>query len=412
MRNTKFLTAFLLSWLSFGYGDDRQLQSNTPRVIAEAYECDEYLEMLSDEQRKAYKPVGYEIRVCVRPVTPTRNRGIVMRTLDDFTWYRSYGSTVQPAILNKADQPRTIQVCIPGRVICSFKTKLLDDFFYGETNGTVVGSGTVSMQVEGDDDNPEIRRRLGADSNGIFQTEIEWITNRNLQVGSALGGYAGSSGVTVEFNVDRQAPPDDFVPYTEDDITSWWEDSPTWLKALVILGAIIVFLMGCCLCCMCLWSIRESMKDRNDEERKAKELEEDEAQQEQAPNVVVMNPVNGDAASPWDLYEPSESEEPTSGVQPTDNDVCFDADQHPGTKAMHKAVKKTLKKYPTEEYSPEIYRHIKNQLSGRKFFVCDDENNPDVWREVQKNELAELLQKEFEDLRQKQDPSTSMVVID
>ncbi len=409
MRHLLWIALQLL--LSYTQADDRQLQSSTPRVIAEAYECDEYLEMLSEEERLAYKPVGYEIRVCVRPVTPTRNRGIVMRTLDDFTWYKSFGSMVQSAIKNKVDQPRTLAVCIPGRVICTFKTKLYDDFFYGDTNGTVVGTGTVSMQVQGDDDNPEIRRQLGADQNGIFQTVVEWTAGRKLQVGSAFGGYAGSSGVTLEFYVNRRSPPKDFVPYTDEDISTWWEDSPTWLKVLVILGAIIIFLMGCCLCCMCLWSIRESIRDRNDEERRAKELDDDEGQ-EQAPPVVQINPPVNVGNSAWDEYEPSDSEEPTTDATPTDNDICFDADEHPGTKAMHKAVKKTIKKYPNEEYSPEQYQHIKKQLTGRKFFICDDEHNPDVWREVQKTELVDLLRKEYEDMKQRNDPSDSMVVID
>lgn len=385
-------------------GIPRELAS-TPRVIAEAYECDEYLEMVSEQERKAYKPIGYEIRVCVRPVTPTRNRGIVMRSIDDFTWYKSMGSTVQSAVKDRLDQPRTLAVCIPGRVICTLKTKLIDDFFYGGQNGTIVGTGTVSMQVDGHEDNPEIRRLLGADENGIIPAMVEWSNERNLQTGSALGGFAGASGVKVEIYVDRKQPPKNFVPYSEDDVSSWWDDSPTWLKVLVILGAIIIFLMGCCLCWMCLWSIRESMKDKD------KELDDDD-QREQAP--VQINPPVGVGTSPWDQYEPSDTEDGTidPNVQPTDNDICFDADQHPGTKAMHKAVEKTVKKYPTEEYSPEQYRHIKKQLPGRKFFVCDDENQPDVWREVQKDELADLLRKEYEDMQQRKSPSDALAVID
>lgn len=421
MRHTSFTTLLLFLWHLPAIGAEaltaaaaeqqespglsRELAS-TPRVIAEAYECDEYLEMVSEQERRAYKPIDYEIRVCIRPVTPTRNRGIVMRTIDDFTWYKSMGSTVQSAVRNKLDQPRTLAVCIPGRVICSFKTKLIDDFFYGSTNGTIVGSGSVSMQVDGHEDNPEIRRQLGADENGIIPAMVEWNDGRNLQTGSALNGFAGSSGVKLEIYVDRKEPPKNFVPYSEDDVSSWWEDSPTWLKVLVILGAIIIFLMGCCLCWMCLWSIRESMNDKD------KDFDDDE-QLEQAPGVQVNQPV-GVGTSPWDQYDPSDTEDATidPNVQPTDNDVCFDADQHPGTKAMHKAVTKTVKKYPTEEYSPEQYRHIKKQLPGRKFFVCDDENQPDVWREVQKDELAELLRKEYEDMQQRQGPSDALTLID
>lgn len=408
-------------------GDDRRdLQSSNPRVIAEAYECDEYLQILPEEVRKAPKPLGYEIRVCVRPTTPTRNRGIVMRSVDEFTWFKSFGSTVQPAISKKADLPRTLQVCIPGRTVCSFKTSLLDDFFYGEKNGTVAGTGSASMQVQGDDDNPTIRRQLGADENGIFQAAIQWTPiggrqRRELQVGSALGGFAGSSGIKLEFNVDALAPPDNFVPYQEEDISTWWEDSPTWLKVLIIVGAVILLMMGCCLLFMCIWSIRECMREEIEKD-KARELErelDEQQQQEQAPvdgdgNLVIIKPAVGAGNSAWEQYEPTETEDDNANtdpsVQPTDKDVCFDADQHPGTKAMHAAIKKTLKKYPTEEYSPEQYRHIKKQLPGRKFFVCDDEDHPDVWREVPKSELVDLLKKEFEDIR-KQEQGTERLAI-
>jgi hypothetical protein len=403
--------------------EHRELQSSTPRVIADAYECDEYLQILPEAQRKAFKPLGYEIRVCVRPNTPTRNRGIVMRTIDEFTWFKSFGATVQPAITNKADLSQTLQVCIPGRQICSFKTTLLDDFFYGETNGTVVGTGQASMQVANSDANPTIRRQLGADENGIFQAAIQWTMGgqqqRELQVGSALGGFVGQSGIKLEFNVDARPPPDNYVPFVEEDISTWWEDSPTWLKVLIIAGACVLLLMGCCLCFMCMWSIRECLRDEVEKD-KAKELDEQQANPEQAPEGggVHINPPAGAGNSAWEQCDPdateAEDEAANQGdpsLQPTDKDVCFDADEHPGTKAMHVAVKKTLKKYPTVAYSPVQYRHIKKQLPGRKCFVCDDEDHPDVWREVPKSELVELLKKEFEDLQQQQQQATETLVV-
>ena len=135
------------------------------------------------------------------------------------------------------------------------------------------------------------------------------------------------------------------------------------------------------------------------EKEKAKDSE---GNPEQAPEGVQINPPVGEGPSAWNIYDHMEVEESAiidPSLQPSDKDVCFDADEHPGTKAMHAAVKMTLKEYPLDEYSPEQYRHIKKQLSGRKFFVCDDEDHPDVWREVPKSELVELLRKEFEDMR-------------
>jgi hypothetical protein len=87
------------------------------------------------------------------------------------------------------------------------------------------------------------------------------------------------------------------------------------------------------------------------------------------------------------------SEEPI----PEDDDVCFDADDHPGTVAFLKAVRKSLKKFADEDYSPTIYRAIKKQLPDRKFFICDDEDEPDKWRETSKSEVIDLFWKYFDE---------------
>ena len=44
---------------------------------------------------------------------------------------------------------------------------------------------------------------------------------------------------------------------------------------------------------------------------------------------------------------------------------------------------------------------IKKQRPGRRLFVCDDENFPDEWRQVSKKELVDLIQKEYEDAKEK-----------
>jgi hypothetical protein len=87
------------------------------------------------------------------------------------------------------------------------------------------------------------------------------------------------------------------------------------------------------------------------------------------------------------------SEEPL----PEDDDVCFDADDHPGTVAFLKAVRKSLKKFADEDYSPSIYRAIKKQLPDRKFFICDDEDEPNKWRETSKSELIDLFWKCYDE---------------
>jgi len=76
-----------------------------------------------------------------------------------------------------------------------------------------------------------------------------------------------------------------------------------------------------------------------------------------------------------------------------DKDICFEASGHPGFEDFLAAVKATVKKFGPSAYSPKIYRHIKRQLPGRRFYVCEDENNLDEWSDVteQKGKMIDLF---------------------
>jgi len=243
---------------------ERQLQSSTTRVIAEAYECDDYLNALSDDESLALmKTVGYEIRVCIRPTTPTLQRGIVMKSIHDFQW--SHGSTIQPAILKGYDLPRTLHVCVPGRQVCSFKTRFIDDFFYGESGVMVTGTGTVSMQeaVALNQSDTEQRRHLGMDKDDILQAMVKWTDDRTLQAWSTYDGFSGTSEVKMSFNLEVFPS---LPSATKDDRPTWWQDSPSWLKALVIGMAIILAVVGCCLSFVSYMVVQDCMGERVDEE--------------------------------------------------------------------------------------------------------------------------------------------------
>lgn len=82
---------------------------------------------------------------------------------------------------------------------------------------------------------------------------------------------------------------------------------------------------------------------------------------------------------------------------PCEEDVCFEYEGHPGTDAFMDAIRKTLYNIGPAAYSPRVYRQIKRQLPGRRFFVCEDDSKPDDWREVKKSELIDLVWKYYED---------------
>lgn len=426
----------------------RKLQSSNNRVIAEAYECDEYLQEVSEEVALAYKPLGYEIRICVAPAAPTRNRGIVMRSIDDFTWYKAFGSAVQPAIQDKSDVANTLSICLAGQEVCTFKTKLIHDLFYGSTNGTITGTGTASMQVEEEDDDDSIgnRRNLqwqsqanstvnsattAASTTTILQGIIQWRQpqqSRSLQADTAAGGFAGSSGISLNIYIDKLLPPSDYVPEdNDDDIGSWWQDSPTWLKALIVTAGALVIVMGVCLCLMCCWACSNEFTDQKTKQEQQpknintpphpeQSLSEPPATTTSTTFYQVQPPI---VLTDWNESEEMETEHNNEDDQegtdnnnstltsrkPTKKDICFDSPDHPGTKAMYNAIQKTVKSYPTEEYAPDQYRHIKKQLKGRHFYVrttTTDNNNEKetTWNEVPKAELVELLRREFESAQQ------------
>ncbi|KAG7346921.1 hypothetical protein IV203_005990 [Nitzschia inconspicua] len=94
------------------------------------------------------------------------------------------------------------------------------------------------------------------------------------------------------------------------------------------------------------------------------------------------------------LVKEAESREST---MPMDDDVCFEAEDHPGTEAFLLAIENTLTTKGPAVYAPIIYRHIKRQLLGRRFFVCDDDDKPFEWREATKSELIDLFWKYYEE---------------
>ena len=88
--------------------------------------------------------------------------------------------------------------------------------------------------------------------------------------------------------------------------------------------------------------------------------------------------------------------------EPSDDDVCLGADEHPGTEQFLKVIRRTIKKAPDEEYGPPIYKKLKKQLPNRKFFVCEDvENSPDEWREATKREMIDIFWTYYEEEKER-----------
>jgi hypothetical protein len=136
----------------------------------------------------------------------------------------------------------------------------------------------------------------------------------------------------------------------------------------------------------------KSLKAGKKRENKTGKLQKSSVKTVESP--VDVDPAEAPSSIPLTIStDGTGSEEPI----PEDDDVCFDADDHPGTVAFLKAVRKSLKKFAGEDYSPSIYRAIKKQLPDRKFFICDDELEPDKWRETSKSELIDIFWRHFDE---------------
>ena len=427
--------------------DPRILQSSNPQVRGEAYECDELFQPVVDSQPR---PKGYEIRICVWPDRRTRARDVVMRSIDEFTFYKDDGNVAQPVVtkpgFQEATAPLSLVVCVPQQLICSLKTRLKDDFFFANSPGNITGTGQISFEFDieafEDDDNNR-RRQLPIDTEisssetnrkkvkkrvvvqqkfelrggglvggrnsyeepfGDIDGDADNLENRNHRQRQLIdfvpGGFAGTHDVSVIIPVVGVERPDGDPLKSSNGEEGWWNTAPGWLKALVIIGSLITLILLCCLCGLCIWSLRTRIHEEQiaDEERKRREQEDEEEDDDDGDGVNVQYmPYNQYSDNPQQEMAPPDDDDDDLD-QPTDYDICFDADDHPGTQDLHQIMIGIQQNNPDCTYGPTIYRIIKKQLPDRKYYVVDDPNHPDIWREAANKELIDLFRKEWDDL--------------
>jgi hypothetical protein len=79
---------------------------------------------------------------------------------------------------------------------------------------------------------------------------------------------------------------------------------------------------------------------------------------------------------------------------PTDSDVYFGNDDHPGTKDLRQVVQKSLESFADEEYSAAVYKAIRKQLTGKRFFKADG-------REASKFEIRTEVGRTFDEEKER-----------
>jgi len=229
--------------------DHRALQSNNNRVTGTAFECNDSDFPLPESRLRMYAP-GDVIKVCIKPEIRTEKRGIVMRAVDSANFIGGGSDISQKVIEFKKEAFSTLALCVPGQLVCSFRTKLQEELFWGLEGDEVNITGAALVTMEFIDESYAL--------NGLADTDIavglQFLVRRIAPpAGVFLGGPSdGSSG--EEGKCDPE----------------WWCNYPLWFKILMIILAAIILCCCCAVCLTCPCMIREMLQDdREREERRA-----------------------------------------------------------------------------------------------------------------------------------------------
>ena len=117
--------------------------------VLEGYQCDADNVALTGNNLTNTARQGSIIRICVKPSTFAVRDGIIMRSLDEFTF--SKDALSQPAVTGnnqEATNGLTSLACSDGVDVCAFETVLFSDFY--TSFGDVLGSGIGSLEFHPD----------------------------------------------------------------------------------------------------------------------------------------------------------------------------------------------------------------------------------------------------------------------
>lgn len=352
---------------------------------AEAYECDQWHRPVADLKPKRS---GSSVRVCVRPDAEARTMGVKMLGIESWNFTRDGFS--QGAIdyggLPSANG-LTIVSCIPGSPVCSFRTEFIREFY--DSFGAVQGFGTVLLQYAFQKDgNSAIQRRL--------QSRAPIALGRNMQEEmeenfDSAQGMAGSSSVRMETLVTEEIQQGCEFDHK---VTEWWIDqdiNDRYMYISILVGALV----GICALLLCCWLLPPFFyKNEEDEPEKQNvavnvnvnsEHHEEHHSNVRSSKSLSRRLLHG-ADGSTDLDSSSSKDgvirdkrqlctvpHGDEGCWPTDDDVCFDQNSHPGTKKFKRLLKQVAKEMD-EAYSPSVYRVIKKKLraTGTRFYVGKD----------------------------------------
>jgi len=400
---------------------------------AEAYPCDNSNKKII---RKTSLKQGEHMKLCIEPDEEARNVGVYITSIESFSYGRANDDKNQQAIDSYgrvSDGNRTQVECAIGAAKCSINSTLEEWFFDQDARMVVTGYAVLQF---GDQTQ---RRRAN-------------IVQRDL----ADLGYAGRSQVDAYFDIigrNTVVEGKGGLRQWFEDLFDRWELSDNTMTILYIVAAVLFVLICLCCCAGCLFLLCLRKEKREPKERthlpiniKIQERDysnstdlregsradyyssDDSDSSDDSESTDIEDSVRGGPTaivkserknkkktfedeidstsggnSDDDLVERNNNISTDSAI-PKEDDICFEADEHPGTVAFVAAVQETLVNLGPVPYSPAVYKNIKRQLSDRRFYVCDrdnDDNNGEIddhfeWREASKRELIDVFWKHYE----------------
>lgn len=111
-----------------------------------AFECNDKLEMIVDQDDKSKKIIGTVHRICFEPNQVASEAGVGIKKINSWEWETSYdgGVAVQTAVTDGNGVGGLSHVeCQDGGKICLLDTMLTTDFY--QNAGSVLGKGEASF---------------------------------------------------------------------------------------------------------------------------------------------------------------------------------------------------------------------------------------------------------------------------
>jgi hypothetical protein len=359
---------------------------------AEVYECDWRNQEITS---LAPRTDGASIRICIRPNEIARSLGIKINKIVSWNFTRTDLNLMQWAVEPDAIQATdglTVLTCLPGSDVCAFRTQLMSNFF--DVDGILSGVGSVWLE--------------------FGSTGVTSINRRRAQ--EVPFNFAGASPVDLDTSVIYQEQHTAVCEY-EQLFSEWWIEEEintryTYIGIVAGTAAALACLLLACAVCPC-FRRRGDKTDGDQDIQVNLDLKSDKKQENTSSttqnNEESRSIISGATDHSTLAASKTEDEEmglgssrkkrkgssalvlPTGDVQedytPDIDDVCFDEENHPGTKHFIRVIREIIMENPDVKYSPTTFKAIKKGLKGRRLCKMTTKGR---YREPSKDRLIDL----------------------